>query len=192
MKRNGDDRRGRAADRRRRKAWMLHIFGNGEVAPCVHCGQDLTFDTMEQDRIVPGGPYNRQMCNRDVAADLGLSPSVEGKRGQQQPRNARCKRPRELCCAVRASFRGGQSRVWKPGDLSRAILRAGSSHRSSGVRRQSRQPRPLFERECTCNVVIRNSSRMALAHARGQTTRELWRKPPVSLIKSLNYVNVGT
>jgi 5-methylcytosine-specific restriction endonuclease McrA len=38
---------------------MLWKFGDGQQAPCVHCGKGLTFDTMEQDRIVPGGPYNR-------------------------------------------------------------------------------------------------------------------------------------
>lgn len=56
MKRNGDDKRGRAADRRRRKTWMLAFFGPN----CVHCGCELTFATAEQDRIIPGGPYNRQ------------------------------------------------------------------------------------------------------------------------------------
>lgn len=59
MKRNGDDRRGRACDRRRRKIWMLRFFGDGETVPCVHCGKTLTFATMQQDRIVPGGPYSR-------------------------------------------------------------------------------------------------------------------------------------
>jgi 5-methylcytosine-specific restriction endonuclease McrA len=57
-RRNGDQR-GKAADRRRRKLWMLWKFGDGTTAPCVHCGTTLTFGTMHQDRIIPGGPYNR-------------------------------------------------------------------------------------------------------------------------------------
>ncbi|HVI77689.1 MAG TPA: HNH endonuclease [Candidatus Acidoferrum sp.] len=60
MKRNGGDRRGSSEDRRKRKVWMLWKFGDGQSAPCVHCGKGLEFDTMEQDRIIPGGGYNRQ------------------------------------------------------------------------------------------------------------------------------------
>jgi hypothetical protein len=56
--RKNDDKRGRAADRRRRKVKMLHLFGDGETCPCVHCQKPLTLATMEQDRIIPGGPYN--------------------------------------------------------------------------------------------------------------------------------------
>lgn len=59
MKRNGDDKRGSSADRRRRKVWMLFIFGDGEKCPCTHCGRTLTFATAEQDRIMPGGSYAR-------------------------------------------------------------------------------------------------------------------------------------
>lgn len=59
MKRNGDDKRGKAKDRRRRKTWMLAMYGDGITCPCVHCGTSLTFETMQQDRIIPGGPYRR-------------------------------------------------------------------------------------------------------------------------------------
>jgi 5-methylcytosine-specific restriction endonuclease McrA len=58
--RNGGDRRGKAADRRRRKTWMLWKFGDGKTAPCTHCQKGLDFTTIEADRIIPGGPYNRQ------------------------------------------------------------------------------------------------------------------------------------
>jgi len=60
MQRNGGDRRGSAQDRRRRKHWMLAWYGDGTSVHCVHCGKLLSFATMEQDRIVPGGPYNRR------------------------------------------------------------------------------------------------------------------------------------
>ena len=53
------DRRGKASDRRRSKIWLLWKFGDGETAPCVHCGKGLTFETLERDRIVPGGSYAR-------------------------------------------------------------------------------------------------------------------------------------
>ena len=59
MKRNGGDKRGRAADRRKRKVYLLWKYGDGETCQCVHCGKGLTFHTMEQDRIEPGGPYRR-------------------------------------------------------------------------------------------------------------------------------------
>lgn len=59
MKRNGGDKRGKAADRRRRKTWMLAKFGNGATAPCTHCGKGLDYQTIEADRIVPGGSYAR-------------------------------------------------------------------------------------------------------------------------------------
>ena len=53
------DRRGRARDRRARKLWLLDKFGNGVECPCTWCGTTLTFATLQQDRIVPGGPYRR-------------------------------------------------------------------------------------------------------------------------------------
>lgn len=68
----GDDKRGSAKDRRARKFWMLRTFGNGHSVGCVHCGTSLTFDTVQADRIQPGGSYRRENvqpacgpCNRD-------------------------------------------------------------------------------------------------------------------------------
>ena len=55
MKRNGGDKRGSSADRRRRKQWMLFIYG----PHCVHCGIEVNEQTVEQDRIIPGGSYAR-------------------------------------------------------------------------------------------------------------------------------------
>jgi hypothetical protein len=58
-KRNGGDKRGSAHDRRRRKAWLLYMYGDGTHADCVHCGVQLDATTVEQDRIIPGGSYAR-------------------------------------------------------------------------------------------------------------------------------------
>lgn len=59
-KRHGGDKRGSAASRRSRKFWMLKTFGTGVQAPCVHCEEQLTFETVEADRIIPGGSYRRE------------------------------------------------------------------------------------------------------------------------------------
>ncbi len=63
--------RGSAASRRARKIWILSpeagFGGNGTTVPCyradTHCDvYDLTFETMQVDRIIPGaegGRYTR-------------------------------------------------------------------------------------------------------------------------------------
>ena len=51
------DQRGSAEDRRVRKHKLLWRFGDGTTCPCVHCNKPLTFETLQQDRIVPGGSY---------------------------------------------------------------------------------------------------------------------------------------
>lgn len=53
-RRSGGDGRGNNRDRRARKVNMLRHFGDGSVCPCAWCGSDLTIDTVEADRIVPG------------------------------------------------------------------------------------------------------------------------------------------
>lgn len=81
-KRHGGDKRGSARDRRARKHWMLSYFGNGQECACVHCHCTLTFDTVEADRIIPGGSYRRdnvqpacRKCNLDRSDNLDwLSP----------------------------------------------------------------------------------------------------------------------
>lgn len=55
MQRNGGDKRGKATDRRKRKTWLLAYYGPA----CVHCGKGLDFQSVEADRIVPGGSYAR-------------------------------------------------------------------------------------------------------------------------------------
>ncbi len=60
--RHGGDRRGSAASRRSRKTWMLaaeKFGGDGLHVPCTHCRTPLTFESVEADRIIPGGPYRR-------------------------------------------------------------------------------------------------------------------------------------
>lgn len=69
--RHGGDKRGSAATRRARKNWLLGAIsdrslglapfgGNGTTVPCVFCKEDLTFATLEADRIIPGGSYRRE------------------------------------------------------------------------------------------------------------------------------------
>lgn len=55
--RAGGEKRGNAADRRARKTWMLATWGDGITCPCIHCGAILTYETVEADRIIPGGSY---------------------------------------------------------------------------------------------------------------------------------------
>ncbi len=70
-KRAGGERRGNNTDRRNRKLWMLKTFGTGKTVPCTHCEKKLTYDTVEADRVDPGGPYRREnivpscsLCNK--------------------------------------------------------------------------------------------------------------------------------
>jgi hypothetical protein len=58
--RNGGDRRGSSYSRRARKHWLLATFGDGHTCECVWCGDELTFETVEQDRKDPNGPYRRE------------------------------------------------------------------------------------------------------------------------------------
>jgi hypothetical protein len=55
----GADKRGSAADRRRRTAKLLARHGDGFRCPCSWCGIPVggQCDPLEQDRIEPGGPY---------------------------------------------------------------------------------------------------------------------------------------
>jgi hypothetical protein len=54
------DRRGSARARRARKQWLLAAFGDGVECPCFWCGTALNLLTLQQDRLVPGGPYRRE------------------------------------------------------------------------------------------------------------------------------------
>lgn len=58
--RPGGEKRGNSRDRRARKFWMLATWGNGISCPCIHCQTLLTYETVEADRIVPGGSYRRE------------------------------------------------------------------------------------------------------------------------------------
>jgi len=59
-KRHGGEKRGNSYARRARKLWMLATWGDGEKCPCVFCGISLSFETVEADRIIPGGTYRRE------------------------------------------------------------------------------------------------------------------------------------
>lgn len=58
--RPGGKKRGNNKDRRARKLWMLDHFGNGVSCSCAHCSTVLAYETVEADRIIPGGPYVRR------------------------------------------------------------------------------------------------------------------------------------
>lgn len=71
-KRHGGEKRGNSYARRARKHWMLATWGDGTTCQCVHCQVELNFDTVEADRIIPGGSYRRdnvqpacRACNLD-------------------------------------------------------------------------------------------------------------------------------
>jgi hypothetical protein len=53
------DRRGAARNRRARKRYLLNEFGDGKTCPCIWCGITLNWATLQQDRLVPGGPYSK-------------------------------------------------------------------------------------------------------------------------------------
>jgi hypothetical protein len=36
---------------------MLREYGDGITCPCAHCGITLDYETVQADRIVPGGSY---------------------------------------------------------------------------------------------------------------------------------------
>ena len=84
-RRPGGEKRGNCYDRRRRKLWMLETFGDGATAPCTHCLELLTPDTIEADRIVPGGSYRRdniqpscRRCNLDRSDDpTWIAPALQ-------------------------------------------------------------------------------------------------------------------
>ena len=68
------DVRGSNEDRRRRKIWMLWHHDRDlpfDRCRCVHCGWILNYETVQADRIEPGGSYRRENvqpacaeCNR--------------------------------------------------------------------------------------------------------------------------------
>lgn len=64
-----DDKRGSSADRRARKTFLLTVFGNGDTVACVHCGVTLTRETLQADRIIPGGSYRRNNIQPSCAKD---------------------------------------------------------------------------------------------------------------------------
>lgn len=53
------DRRGNNKDRKARKIWMLKAYGDGVNCLCVHCGEQLDYETVQADRKEPGGSYRR-------------------------------------------------------------------------------------------------------------------------------------
>jgi hypothetical protein len=68
-----DDRRGNARNRRARKLWMLSpvsgFGGDGTKVECVHCGAMLSYETVQADRIIPGGSYRRDNVQPSCGID---------------------------------------------------------------------------------------------------------------------------
>jgi hypothetical protein len=58
--RAGGQKRGNNKDRAARKRWMLRTWGDGAKCPCIHCGCIVDYDTVEADRVIPGGRYAHQ------------------------------------------------------------------------------------------------------------------------------------
>jgi hypothetical protein len=69
---------------------MLAEFGDGIKCDCVHCGCELSFQTVEADRIVPGahgGTYRRdniqpscRKCNASRGHDVNWQgPAVRAR-----------------------------------------------------------------------------------------------------------------
>jgi hypothetical protein len=57
-------KRGSVYDRHSRKRWLVGtespFGGNGTHVPCVHgCGTILSYETVQADRVIPGGSYAR-------------------------------------------------------------------------------------------------------------------------------------
>jgi hypothetical protein len=61
---------------------MLDMWGDGSRCRCVHgCGTVLTYETVEADRIIPGGSYRHENiqpacrpCNLARSDDADLTP----------------------------------------------------------------------------------------------------------------------
>ena len=87
--RSGGEMRGSAQDRRRRKAWLLVTYGDGETVACWRCGAPLIFGMLTVDRVVPGvdgGRYVRsnirpacRSCNCRAGAVLRYARNAAGQ-----------------------------------------------------------------------------------------------------------------
>jgi 5-methylcytosine-specific restriction endonuclease McrA len=54
--------RGGSTARRARKLWLLEQYGDGVTCLCFSCGDELIYETLQADRIIPGclgGGYAR-------------------------------------------------------------------------------------------------------------------------------------
>jgi hypothetical protein len=81
--RPGGDKRGSAASRRKRKAWLLATYGDGVTCTCTHCPTVLDFATIEADRIIPGGSYRRDNIQPACrACNLARSNNVNWSNGK--------------------------------------------------------------------------------------------------------------
>lgn len=94
----GYDKRGSAANRRARRAWLLSpvsgFGGDGKTVPCFHCGEPLGALAFEVDRFPVcghmGGSYRRdnvvpscRFCNTNRCDTCKGGAAVNG--GHQRP-----------------------------------------------------------------------------------------------------------
>ncbi len=85
--RKGGELRGNARDRASRKTRLLDEFGDGWHCRCVYCGRKLDWETLTQDRIIPGcvgGRYRLsnllpacRRCNGDKDETKGARARLE-------------------------------------------------------------------------------------------------------------------
>jgi hypothetical protein len=76
--RSGGEKRGNSTDRARRKHWLLSTFGDGVTCPCTHCTVQLTYRTVEADRIIPGDSYRHENIQPSCrSCNLARSDKVE-------------------------------------------------------------------------------------------------------------------
>ena len=70
--------RGSAAQRRRRKQWLLDEFGDGETCLCSTCPEVLTFDTITVDRYPLAGRDGGRYVRGNIRPQCSLCASRQG------------------------------------------------------------------------------------------------------------------
>jgi len=89
MGRRLNDHRGNSRDRKVRKLKLLAHYGNGVTVACVWCNDQLTYETVEADRIDPNKFYrfdnvlpscrrcNASRGNRSIEDYFPLAPNPQ-------------------------------------------------------------------------------------------------------------------
>lgn len=77
------DSRGSAEDRRRRKQYLLDVYGDGSTVKCWLCGLMLTYATLTVDRVVPGA-YGGRYIRKNIRPACGPCNSRDGNEIKKQ------------------------------------------------------------------------------------------------------------